>query len=194
MMNTDTGRVKIMTKPFQKTLIITAVIYMVVGLLLVIWPDTARQIVIYAIGAAALLYGGYRIYDYFARKENLAGIQIGVALGIACIVLGLFLLFKANVVVSLLAAVIGVAIIVDSVLRLQIALNLRLAGGSRWIVLTVTALVMLVFGILLLFNPFSAIRVATIVGGASLLADGAFTLWGVLQNSDGTGKRTVTIR
>ncbi|MCE5189106.1 MAG: DUF308 domain-containing protein [Eubacteriales bacterium] len=183
-----------MTKTIQKALIISAVVYIVIGLLLVIWPDQARQIIIYAIGAAALLYGGYRIVDFFSRKENLSGVQIGVALGIACIMLGLFLLFKANVVVALLAAVIGVAVIVDSVLRLQIALNLRLSGERGWIALIVTAFITLVFGILLLFNPFTAVRVATVIGGASLLADGVFTLWGALQSGGGGTGRTVTIR
>jgi len=183
-----------MTKPIQKALIISAVVYIVIGLLLVIWPDQARQIIIYAIGAAALLYGGYRIVDFFSRKENLSGVQIGVALGIACIMLGLFLLFKANVVVALLAAVIGVAVIVDSVLRLQIALNLRLSGERGWIALIVTAFITLVFGILLLFNPFTAVRVATVIGGASLLADGVFTLWGALQSGGGGAGRTVNIR
>lgn len=183
-----------MTKPFQKALIILAIVYIIVGLFLIIWPDQAKQIIIYAIGAAALIYGGYRIFDYFARKEAMVGVQIGVALGIACIMLGLFLLIKANVVVALLAAVIGVAVIVDSVLRLQIALNLRLTGGSSWIVLSITAVITLVFGILLLFNPFSAIRVATIIGGASLLADGVFTLWGLLQSGSRFEKHNVTVR
>lgn len=183
-----------MTKPVQKALILSAAIYIVVGLILVIWPDQARQIIIYAIGATALLYGGYRIVDFFSRKENFSGIQIGVALGIACIMLGLFLLFKANVVVTLLATVIGVVIIVDSILRLQIALNLRLSGEKGWIALIVTAFVTLVFGILLLFNPFTAVRVATVIGGASLLADGVFTLWGALQGGNRGGSRTVTIR
>lgn len=183
-----------MTKPVQKALILSAIVYIVLGLLLVIWPDQARQIIIYAIGATALLYGGYRIIDYFARKEHLGTIQIGVALGIACIMLGLFLLFQANVVVALLAAVIGVAVIVDSVLRLQIALNLRLGGGRSWIALVVTAFVTLVFGILLLFNPFTAVRVATIVGGASLISDGAFTLWGVLQSKRGADQHANIVR
>ena len=184
-----------MTKPIQKALILSAVVYIVVGLLLVIWPDVARQIVIYAIGAAAVIYGSYRIIDFFSHKENLSGVQIGVALGIACIMFGLFLLFRANVVVALLATVIGVAVIVDSVLRLQIALNLRLVGDKGWIVLIVTSFVTLVFGILLLFNPFTAVRVATIVGGASLLADGVFTIWGALKsgNRDTSNNRTVII-
>jgi uncharacterized membrane protein HdeD (DUF308 family) len=184
-----------MTKPFQKAMLITSVVYLVIGLILVIWPDTARQIIIYAIGAAALLYGGFRIVDFFVRKEHLSGtIQIGVALGIGCLLLGLFLIFKVDLILTLLAAIIGVAVIVDSVLRLQIALNLRHIGARYWVLLLVTALVTLGFGILLLFNPFTAVKVATVIAGVLLLVDGGFTLWGVLQTQNGGPQRTFTIK
>ena len=184
-----------MTKPFQKTMLITSIVYLVIGLILIIWPDAARQIIIYAIGAAALLYGGFRIVDFFVRKEHLSGtVQVGVALGIACLLLGLFLIFKVNLVVALLAAVIGVAVIVDSVLRLQVALNLRHIGARHWLILFVTALVTLGFGILLLFNPFTVVKVATIIAGVILLVDGGFTLWGVLQAQSGAPRHTVTIK
>lgn len=184
-----------MTKPFQKAMLISSVVYLVIGLILIIWPDAARQIIIYAIGAAALLYGGFRIVDFFVRKEHLSGtVQIGVALGIACLLLGLFLIFKVNLVVTLLAAIIGVAVIVDSVLRLQIALNLRHIGAQYWVILLVTALVTLGFGILLLFNPFTVVKVATIVGGVLLLLDGGFTLWGVLQSQSSSPQRTYTVK
>lgn len=184
-----------MQKSFQKTLLITSIVYIVIGLLLIIWPDAARQIIIYAIGAAAVLYGGYRIVDYFVRKEHLdGGIRIGVALGIACLLLGVFLLIKANAVVALLATIVGIAVTVDSVLRLQIALNFRHEGIKGWLPLLITALVTLVFGVLLLFNPFTAIRVATIIGGISLLVDGASTLWGVLQSERETPKHTTMVR
>ena len=184
-----------MTKSFQKTMIISSVVFLIIGLVLVIWPDAARNIIIYAIGAAALLYGGYRIVDFFVRKEHLANsVQLGVALGIACLLLGLFLIFKADLVVSLLASLIGVAVIIDSVLRLQISLNLRYFGSSTWVVLLVTALVTLGLGILLLFNPFTAVRVATIVAGVLLLLDGGFTLWSVLQSQGNGPQRTVVIK
>lgn len=184
-----------MTNPFQKAMLATSIVYMVLGLLLIIWPDQARQIICYALGAAALLYGAYRIIDYFARRQQAeGGVQFGVALGIACVVLGLFLLFKANTVVAVLAAIIGVAVVIDSILRLQISLNLRRMTKSGWIALFVTALLTLVFGILLLFNPFTAVKVATVVAGASLLADGAFTLWGLLQTKHIKQQRTVILK
>lgn len=184
-----------MTKPFQKAMLITSVVYLIIGLILIIWPDAARQIIIYAIGATALLYGGYRIVDFFVRKVHLSGtVQLGVALGIACILTGLFLIFKVDLVVALLAAIIGVAVIIDSVLRLQIALNLRHVGAQYWAILLITALVTLGLGILLLFNPFTAVKVATIIGGVLLLIDGGFTLWGVLQSQSGASQRTITIK
>jgi len=184
-----------MTKPFQRAMLITAVVYLIIGLILIIWPDAARQIIIYAIGAAALLYGGFRIVDFFVRKEHLSGtVQFGVALGIGCMLLGLFLILKVDLVVALLAAVIGVAVIVDSVLRLQIALNIRHTGGKSWMALLVTALVTLAFGILLLFNPFTVVKVATIVAGVFLLIDGGFTLWGVLQSQVSSPQRTFIIK
>ena len=184
-----------MTKPFQKAMLITSIVYLIVGLVLIIWPDAARQIIIYAIGAAALVYGGYRIIDFFVRKEHLSGtIQLGVALGIGCLLVGLFLIFKVDLIVTLLAAVIGVAVIIDSVLRLQIALNLRHVGGQYWLVLLITALVTLGFGILLLFNPFTAVKVATIIAGVLLLIDGGFTLWGLLQVKGSMPERTVVVK
>ena len=183
-----------MTNPFQKIMLVTSIVYMVLGLLLILWPDQARQVICYLLGAAAVLYGGYRIADYFVRKQHTSGgVQFGVALGIALAVLGLFLLFRADAVVAVLAAVIGVAVIIDSILRLQIALNLR-PLGSGWLPLLITALLTLALGILLLFNPFGMVRVANIVAGSCLLLDGAFTLWSLLKAKNIRQKRTVTLK
>ncbi len=183
-----------MKNPFQKIMLVTSIVYMALGLLLILWPDQARQVICYLLGAAALLYGGFRIADFFVRKQHTSGdVQIGVALGIALAVIGLFLLFKADAVVAVLAAVIGVAVIIDSILRLQIALNLR-PLGSGWLPLFITALFTLAFGILLLFNPFSAVRIANIVAGSCLLVDGAFTLWSLLRTKNIREKRTITLK
>jgi uncharacterized membrane protein HdeD (DUF308 family) len=183
-----------MKNPFQKTMLVTSVVYMLLGLLLILWPDQARRVICYLLGAAALLYGGYRIAAYFMQRQNASGdIRFGVALGIALAVLGLFLLFKADAVATVLAAVVGVAVIIDSILRLQIALNLRPLGGG-WLPLFITALVTLALGVLLLFNPFQVMRVASVVAGVCLLIDGAFTLWGVLRAKNIRQKRTVAVK
>jgi uncharacterized membrane protein HdeD (DUF308 family) len=185
---------KAMKNPFQKAMFISSIVYVFLGLLLILWPDQARRIVCYLLGAAALAYGLYRIIDFFVRKQETGSVQFGVALGIALAVIGLFLLFKADAVIAVLAAIIGVAIIIDSILRLQISLNLRRFTGGGWLPLFITALVTLIFGILLLFNPFDAVRVATIIAGIALIIDGAFTLWSLLQTKKVKQQRTVVLK
>jgi uncharacterized membrane protein HdeD (DUF308 family) len=185
-----------MKNPFQKAMLISSIVYIVLGLLLVLWPDQARLAVCYLLGAAALLYGADRIVDYFVRrqKQTEGSVQFGVALGITLVVLGLFLLFKANAVVAVLAAIIGVAIIIDSIMRLQISLNLSRFSGGGWLPLFITAILTLVFGIILLFNPFGAVKVATVVAGVCLIVDGAFTLWSLLKAKSVKQQRTVVLK
>lgn len=180
-----------MSNPFQKALTTGTIVCIVAGLMLILWPDQARFVVCYALGAAALLYGAYRAIRYFTGAGEPG--RFGVALGIACAVLGLFLLFKADVVVSALAAVIGGAVIVESVIRLQLALNIRRGGGPIWLALCISALAMLAFGVVLLFNPIKVVRAATIVAGVALALDGALTLWGLIQTRSAP-KRTVVVK
>ena len=50
------------------------------------------------------------------------------------------------------------------------------------------------FGILLLFNPFKAVNVATIIAGVLLVVDGGFTLWGLFQVKNSIPERTVIVK
>jgi uncharacterized membrane protein HdeD (DUF308 family) len=84
-------------------------------------------------GGAALRRVPYRRLFCAQAKQTEGSVQFGVALGITFVVLGLFLLFKANAVVAVLAAIIGVAIIIDSIMRLQISLNLSRFSGGGWL-------------------------------------------------------------
>jgi len=174
-------------------MLIVSIIYAVVGLFLIIWPDQARLVICYVLGAAAVLYGAFRIIWYFAHKDVSTGIRFGVALGIASFVLGLFLLFKANAVVAVLAAIIGVAVIIESVMRLQIALDIRRVGGQYWLPVCLSAIAMLAFGVLLLFNPFTAVDIATVIAGVALILDAAFTIWSLYQSKKWMNKRTVIV-
>lgn len=183
-----------MSTRYSKTMIGTAVVCIVVGLALVIRPAESRNIICYILGAAALLYGIYRIAAYFLHYDGAQEMRYGVAIGIGCALLGLFLLFKAQVVSEILGVIIGVAVIVDSVLRIQVAFDIRRMRGSQWLPLILSAACVLLIGTLLLFNPFTAVQTATIVAGVALIIDGALTIWGTLRaasliNGGGAGSR-----
>ena len=169
-----------MQKSFKVPMIVLAIIYIVVGAVLIIWPEPARHIICYALGALLVLFGVYRIMAYFIADLPLQ-MQFGVAIGIASILGGLLLLFKADAIVAGFGIFVGVALIVDSILRLQTALDIRRIGGGHWAPVFLCALTMLALGVLLLFNPFKAVVTATIIGGVALVVEGALTIWSLVE-------------
>lgn len=172
-----------MTKKFRNTMIGIAAAYILFGFVLILWPEASRKIVCYVLGAAALLYGIYRIIAYFLKGQLPATMQFGVAIGTAFALAGLFLLLKANTVVAAMAFLIGICVVIDSVLRMQIALDIRRMGGTNWAPVLICALCMLAIGLLLFFNPFTVVTTATIIAGIALVIDGGLTIWSLVKTS-----------
>lgn len=178
-----------MQKNFKTTMLVLAILYVIIGVVLIVWPTTARNIICYSLGGLLVLFGVYRIMAYFIVDLPLQ-MQFGVAIGIACILAGLLLLFKTDAIVALFGVVIGVILIVDSIFRIQSALDIRRIGGGHWAPVFICALTMLAIGILLIFNPFKVVETATIVGGVALVVEGALTIWSIIEVSGAIKKGT----
>lgn len=180
-----------MGKKMRIIMMISAVFCVALGVALIAWPEQSRAIICYVIGGLVTAYGVYSIAAYFLDKVALDGVQFGLAVGCACVLIGAFLLIRAEKVMQALEMIVGVAVIVDSVVRLQIAVNIRRIGGTLFKSLLICALITLAIGTLLLFDPFATLQVATIACGAALCIDGILTLWsmiwlGMTQKKAGT--------
>ena len=171
-----------MSKRYTAALIAAAILYIVIGLILMIWPEEARLILCWTLGAALILYGAYRVIAYFNNASD-APVQFGAAIGVACVTAGALLLVKAGAVVAVFASVAGAALVIDSILRIQLALDIRRLGGRHWGPMAICGGLMLAVGVMLVLNPFEAVRTATIVAGAALVADGILTLWCLIETA-----------
>ena len=170
-----------MGKKMRIIMIITTIFCIALGVALIAWPEQSRRIICYVIGGLVTAYGVTSIALYFAEKAEPDGMQFGLAVGCACVLIGVFLLIRAEKVMQALEMIIGVAVIIDSVIRLQITVNIRRLGGSFDLALLICALVTLAIGALLLFNPFASLQTATIACGVALIVDGLLTLWSMIQ-------------
>jgi uncharacterized membrane protein HdeD (DUF308 family) len=170
-----------MSKKVTTIMIVISAVFILLGLAMIIWPETSQLAICYVIGALLLGYGIYRIVTYFVKNVQPAELQFGLAIGIFCAVLGIFLLLRAKTVVAILAVIVGIAVIVDSIFRIQTALNIRRLGGTHWMQLFIVALVVLALGMLLMFNPFTAVTTAIIIAGVTLVVDGILSIWSLIQ-------------
>ncbi len=175
-----------MSKTFRNTLLALSFIYLALGVVLIIWPIESRMAICYVLGAACAVYGVVRIFAYF--KDGGALSSMGLALGVSAVVLGLALIFAAKAIIAIFGVIIGVAILTDSILRLQLAFNLKRAGTRGWATVLIFAALMLVLGVVLLFDPFAGAAAATVLTGVSLAVDGILNLVSVIMAAPTLGK------
>ena len=158
-----------MTKSFFRSMLILSLLYLIIGIVMIIFSDACLQIICYVLGGTAIAFGLFAIISYFSKSSFT---HFALALGIAAILIGLLLIIKAKSVMNIISIIIGIALIIDSVLRLQTSLDVKRAGGKIWLFLLICALITLIFGIVLLFYT----NAIAIIAGIGLALDGLLIL------------------
>ncbi|MDO5422898.1 MAG: DUF308 domain-containing protein [Eubacteriales bacterium] len=161
---------------YSKSYYISAVAGIILGLAMLVWPETSMQTFCYTLGAVAVIFGLVKIVMYFTkdRMENL--MQPDLVVGITATAFGAFVLLKSEFVLSILPFFTGVFLLIGAILKLQAALDLKRLEFRAWWVVLIISIAMFALGGLLVANPFDAARVVVILIGAGLLADGATNL------------------
>ena len=78
---------------------------------------------------------------------------------------------------AIFGVIIGIAVIADSIIRLQAALGAKHFGSDNWKLYMLFAVIMLVIGVVLLFDPFAGANAAMIISGIVMMCDGILGIW-----------------
>ena len=157
---------------------VSSLIYILMGLALIMKPGLVEDAFCYILAAAAILIGIVKLIAYMATKveTRIAEDTNGFAVGISLILLGLFVLMKSTMFVLLVPFVLGFMITFKGIEGIQNVLNLKKFGfGYRKGVMAVSVIIV-IFGIVVMVNPFSTLKVLLVMLGIGLLASGVFDL------------------
>lgn len=161
-------------------MMLMSVVYVLLGLLLIIFQNQSLRVICYLLGAACVIYGGVRLIIYFTNKNTGTESSFGFSMGVFDVVLGLVLMAMAEQIVVLFSVIIGIAIIADSIFKLQMAIELKRLDAAKWRNVMIGAGVMFVIGVILLFEPFKGQVFMAIMIGIALIADGALSILGIM--------------
>lgn len=167
-------------KNFRKTFSISSVAFLLVGLALLLWPDVSLRLVCGLFGLVILLKGVSSIYAFLRAEVRGFFSYFGWLFGAAAVALGIFLLLRPQTVVSVLPILVGLFVIMDGVMRVQSAFELRAAGYGRWWSMLLLALVSVILGAVMLWNPFGTVEVLVMAIGVILMVEGALNLAGAI--------------
>lgn len=168
-------------KGIRNEMIALAVILIVAGIFMVLFPNTSGKMICRGIGTVLCLWGAVRLIAYFKNDEIMG--SFGLVQGAALAGFGIYILIRPQIIEVFLTAVFAIIIIVDGLLKLQYALDFRKLNANRWWIEAVCAAVMIVLGVVVLFNPFATVAAVMAFIGAVFVFEGAWDLVSILYIS-----------
>lgn len=156
-------------------IVIISLCFIVLGIALIMWPNTSLQLIVYFLGAIILCYGVAKIINYNVQNGEFKN-GFDLIVGIVFSVLGLLMVFFSDSVIELLTYIFGFYICVDGAINIQKSFDLKKFESGLWKFCLVLGSVTLVVGILFLCKPFDAANTLVIMMGIMFIYDGVVNL------------------
>ncbi|MEE1219190.1 MAG: DUF308 domain-containing protein [Ruminococcus sp.] len=131
--------------------IISALSCIVLGIITVVWPDKVSNALCYVLGAVLTVYGLFNIIKFFTTGSN--KLYFEVIIGVISTAFGVFTLLSPQSVVSILFAIIGTIIIIDSIMDIKNALFLRRLGMKYWWVSLLVSMAVILLSVSTIIFP-----------------------------------------
>lgn len=145
---------------YKKSELTKTLILGLVGLVLVLMPDTLNKILGIIVGVVLLVMGIAGIYQYL---QNKIGTSVSLVSGIFYSILGSIILLYPGSVVRAIAIGIGISLTISGLVKVKWSFTLK-GLDSIWIGTLVIGILTTILGIVLIFSPFSGDAITKITG------------------------------
>ena len=153
--------------------ILTSVLYILLGIVALVLPETMQKTLGYLIGIVLIVAGLVSIVCYLLRDARENYYHNEFVFGLAGIVLGAAVLYKVEVIISLIPFILGVLVLFSGCSKLQDAIDLKRLSYGSWAGMLILAVINIILGIVLICNPFEAAIILFRVLGVGLILSGA---------------------
>ncbi len=160
--------------------IVLSVLICVLGITLIAVPDFPLNLLCWIAGILLILFGCIKILGYISKDLYRLAFQFDLAFGILLIALGFILILRTDARIHLICILLGIFILADALLKIQIAIDSKAFGIRQWWLILGAAILTGITGFLLLFRPYDSAKVIMILLGTSFLAEGILNLITVL--------------
>ena len=164
-------------REIKSTLFIMSGLYIVIGLIMLLAPVFVNNLICYLIGALCLILGGLFIYIYIS-SDVYGPLAYGyLVAAISLIVMGVFIVTSPSLFSSIIPFIAGVILVIDSFTKFQSASGLKRYSYDNWWAISIASVLIFIFGIVLIFNPFESLIVFIRILGLILIIDSISSLF-----------------
>ena len=154
-------------KKMSITSVIFSLLFIVTGIFLLLKPETAINIVCYVLGVILVLWGVVSVIQFFSDKNSTSYLSLSFIFGAFVFIFGIIILIKPSIIASIVPLLLGVWMVINGVTKLSYSLSIYKA--SKNILSVVGSILIVIFGITLIFNPFEGAKGLTQIIGIALI-------------------------
>lgn len=129
--------------------IISSLVYIVIGIIMIIFTEIVGNTISYLIGAGLTIYGLFSILTYFIKKEDNEYSQL--IIGILSTAFGIFAIASPGTIIKIIPVTLGIIIIIDSLIELTHVFKLKAFGMNKWWINLIITAVLMIFGFTFIF-------------------------------------------
>ncbi len=156
-------------RKYEKNSILASICMIILSCFLIFKPMESMIFVIYFFGIVTLLEGIIHIISYFNTEKELKIMSFEFTEGVLEIVAAMLIIIFSKYLVAIFPIVIGVWMILKSLTRFQISINLKACDEKNWLLTLVFSIITFIFGIIIFLNLFQTVITVTILAGILLL-------------------------
>lgn len=158
---------------FDWSSLLAALIMIIIGVTILIWPSQTGAILVYVVGGLIAVAGIVRAIMYFARKEKASPFSFGgLTIGLTLLAVGAVLLLRPEILKSILPIMLGCLLMFAGLGCLQTAVELARLKVAKWWISLLFALISVACGIIAVADVFRAANTLMVFLGISLVVEG----------------------
>ncbi|MCM1467604.1 MAG: DUF308 domain-containing protein [Alistipes sp.] len=163
-------------KEMKRNAVITSTIYIIVGLILTFFPASTARTIGYAFATVILIVGLGFLYRFIVKDAAYSFVGNELVIGTVLVLASIFVFVRVESVVSFIPILLGVVVMVSGITKLQNAIGLQKMQYQGSTAVLIFAVLNILFGLVLIFNPFSAVTTLIMLIGIGLVFSGVTDL------------------
>ncbi len=159
-------------KQMKWDVIMTSLLYVVLGIVVMVMPGIMFRTLGYLIGAFLIVAGAVSMIGYLLRDAHQNYFRNDFVYGLVEITIGIIVLYKVDKIMELVPVILGILVVASGCRKLQDVIDMKRMEYGNWIAMLVLAAANVIFGAVLILNPIGTGRVLEQLIGIGLIVSG----------------------
>ena len=153
---------------FTTSSIVASVVNIIIGVLVFIFSEQIGTLIGYIAGLIFIYTGILAIYK-FIKRDGAKLYSLNIIFGILSVILGVVIIFVPTSVISYINIIFGIFLIILGGNKVTYGIWFKIGDDASWSITLVSGIMLILFGVLLIANPFESFMTATKLVGVFLI-------------------------